>query len=257
MKLMIGKNIEPLGSKEFKKSVVDKIRSFGTIFPLVFDDVSTISDKKSQDIVKNYWEREWKSDIPAPQLIFSTNSSVRKDWLKTRSKFVTLPMYLSSSNEKKAELSDIIGHENGIFPKFSRMYLKELGRSNYLPGEDDLEIGRKVLGELYEYAQRPKPIYFPDKPYEEKFDAGRFEWRQLVYSLAKVEVSESQDGLRKDFAPEKSIEEVIRFEGLLPEYIWKDRKGNTIIIKSKKEFEDWLGKPLKKRSILGKILGRS
>lgn len=118
MKLMTGSSIKPLGSKDFKKSVVDKVRSFGTVFPLVFDDVSTLSDKKSQEIVKNYWEREWKSDVPTPQLVFSTNSPMRKDWLKTRSKFTTLPMYLSSSNEKKAELSSIIVHENRIFDKF-------------------------------------------------------------------------------------------------------------------------------------------
>lgn len=131
-----------------------------------------------------------------------------------------------------------------------------MGKENYLPGEDDLEIGRLVLNELYNYAGRPKPPYFPDKPYEEKFDAGRFEWRQLVYSLHKVEISESHEGLRIDFAPEMSTEEVVRFEGLLPEFIWKDRKGNTILIKSKKEYDDWLSRPFKRKSVLQRFFGK-
>ena len=51
-------------------------------------------------------------------------------------------------------------------------------------------------------------------------------------------------------------DEVMSYEGLLPEQIRKERKGKTIIIHSAAEFDRWIGDadlPREKKSFLRRI----
>ncbi|MHB1811685.1 MAG: phospholipase D family protein [Thermoplasmataceae archaeon] len=256
MKLLTGKNLEPLGIKDFKTGVINTIKNTGTVFPLIFDDIKSISDSKFEELVKTYWEKEWSKNNPVPQLIFSTNRPIRKDWAKTRTKFITLPVYFRPSSEKKAELNMILGEENDVFPWFSNLFLSKLGNGNMIPGDDDLQIAREVFLDLYNYAGKDIPTYFPTIPFEEKFDAGRYEWRRLLTYLGKAEKVTSESGIRINFKDEMENDEVMSYEGLLPEQIRKERKGKTIIIHSAAEFDRWIGDtdlPREKKSFLRRI----
>ncbi len=240
LKLIAGAAVTPLPAKEFKETTLERARSVGTTFPLVFDDMTSVTDRKFEMIVKSYWEKHWNESEPVPTLIFSTNVPILKDWARTRVDKVIFPVYFQPDPGKKQELHQLLLEENHLFEWFSFLYLRELQKD--LPvASDDLAVARKVMGTLYDYAGRQTPSFFSLQPFETLFGSGRLEWHDLLYGMKKAQGVEEGSRLRIDFTKDMQTGEVSYYESLLPMNLNKDRKGNTILIYSPEIFRGWLG----------------
>ncbi len=240
LKLIAGAAVTPLPAKEFKETTLERARSVGTTFPLVFDDMTSVTDRKFEMIIKTYWEKHWNESEPVPTLIFSTNVPILKDWARTRVDKVIFPVYFQPDPEKKQELHQLLLEENHLFEWFSYLYLRELQMDQPV-ASDDLALARKVMRSLYDYAGRQVPSSFSPQPFEMLFGSGRLEWHDLLYGMKKAQLVEEGSRLRIDFTKDMQTGEVSYYESLLPMNLNKDRKGNTILIYSPEAFRAWLG----------------
>lgn len=240
LKLIAGTAVTPLPAKEFKETTLERARSVGTTFPLVFDDMTSVTDRKFETIIKSYWEKHWTESEPVPTLIFSTNVPTLKDWGRTRIDKVVFPVYFQPAPEKKEELHRLLLEENHLFEWFSYLYLRELQKD--LPvAADDLAVARRVIRNLYEYAGRQLPPFLPEQPFETLFGSGRLEWRDLLFGIKKAQMTEEGSRLRIDFTKDMQTGEVSQYESLLPMNLNKDRKGSTLLVYSPEVFRKWLG----------------
>jgi len=111
------------------------------------------------------------------------------------------------------------------------------------------------MRQLYEYAMRPIPAFYPNEPIEKTYDPGRKDWQDLLYGIRKATVE--HDGKRKliTFAKDMQSWEVRDYQSYLPQTIKHLRKGNTVIIENPKEFDKWLGQP-PNRGLLSRLFKR-
>lgn len=240
LKLLAGEPVSPLPGKEFKETTLERARNLGTVFPLVFDDIASVTNKPFENIVKSYWEKRWTYESPVPQLIFSSNSPTLRDWGRTRVKKIVFPVYFKPTPVKKEELHQLLLEENRIFEWFAHLYLQKL-RVRPPASADDLALARDAVRELYSYAGRPVPAAFPEKPVEQVFDTARLEWQDLLNGIRKASLVPEGARTRLDFTTDMQKDEVIYYEHLLPMEINRERKGNTILVYSPEAFLAWLG----------------
>ena len=239
LKLLAGEPVSPLPGKEFKPKTLDRARAMGTVFPLVFDDVISVTDSKFGEIIRSYWEKRWVETNPVPQLIFSTNTPTLRDWARTRVKKVVFPVYFLPDSAKKQALHQLLLEDNPIFEWFAYRYLEKLTKDPE-PSGDDLALAREVMRELYAFAARPVPTYFLEQPVDQKFSTGRLEWHDLLYGVSKAGIVREGSRIRIEFKPDMQRDEVSYYESNLPLGLNKDRKGNTILINAPDEFLSWL-----------------
>ncbi len=240
LKLLAGASLTPLPGKEFKETTLERARSVGTTFPLAFDDMASVTDRKFEMIVKSYWEKQWDESEPVPTLVFSTNVPTLRDWARTRVEKVVFPVYFQPDPKKKEELHQLLLEENPLFEWFSHLYLTELQKDQPV-ASDDLAMARQVMRRLYEYAGRQIPSFFPQQPFETLFGSGRLDWHDLLYGIKKAQIVEEGSRLRIDFTKDMQAGEVSYYESLLPLNLNKDKKGNTLLIYSPEAFRSWLG----------------
>lgn len=239
LKLLAGAAVTPLPGKEFKEATLERARSVGTTFPLVFDDMASVTDRKFEMIVKSYWEKRWSEFEPVPTLIFSTNVPTIRDWARTRVTRAIFPVYYQPDPEKKQALHQLLLEENPLFEWFSSLYLQDL-RADLPMASDDLDLARKVMRRIYEHAGRPLPSFFSPQPFETLFGSGRLEWNDLLTGIKKAQVIDEGSRLRIEFTKDMQAGDVAYYESLLPLNLDKDRKGNTLLIKSPDAFRLWL-----------------
>ncbi len=242
LKLLAGEAVAPLPGREFKESTLERVRAHGTVFPLVFDDIPSVTDRKFEEVVKTYWEKRWQEEAPVPALVFSTNLPTLRDWARTRVKRVVFPVYFHARPERKEALHQLLLEENPIFPWFAHRYLERLAGRPALSA-DDLALARSVMLELYAYAGRAPPAWFPREPFEARFDVGRLDWHDLVHSLRKAAVHSEGSRVRVEFTPDLQPSEVAHYESLLPLDLNKDRRGHTLLIYAPERFLRWLDAP--------------
>ncbi len=254
LQLISGKSINPISAqeKDFNfKDAVDAINNAyenGTEFPIFIDDVGRFG-QGVESVAKSQWESR-KPDQLRPQLILTSNKQTIPDWLEKRCKRIIFDIKFDKNNTAVKEyLNRVMKADNQIFLWFSWlfiMYLKKEGMN--LIGNDDLSIARLAMHELYNYAGKQPPEYFPDRPLEEIYDYGRKEWQEL-YKWGKVteETKEGQLSLRF-LDTTMSGYEINEYKGKLPPTIKADRKGNTLIIRNPPaDFYRWVGKEKKSR----------
>ena len=136
-------------------------------------------------------------------------------------------------------LSRLITRENHIIKWFSYLYLNHL--MNYEPHtEDQLELARIVIKEIYSHAERNLPEFFPQEPIEELYDMGRQTWLDLLYGLKKAEARRDKSRVLIDFSDDMTIREVKEYQGFLPQSVKSKTQGKTLIIESPGEFWTWL-----------------
>ena len=241
LKLLAGEPVSPLPGKEFKETTLERARNLGTVFPFVFDDIESVTNRPFENIVKSYWEKRWAPLNPVPQLIFSSNSPTLRDWGRTRVKRILFPVYFKPTPAKKEELHRLLLEENRIFEWFAYVYLRKL-KEKPAVAADDLSLARETMRELYSYAGRPLPPDFPEKPVDQIFDTARLEWQDLLEGIRKATLIPEGARARVDFTSDMQKDEVTYYEHLLPLDINRERKGNTILVYSPDAFLVWLGR---------------
>ena len=243
-KLLTGYVMRPLKSTDFTQGRIDMASTLGTAFPLMFDDVNPGSRHVVfESIVKSHWESEWTADYVRPQIMISSNTPKLKEWAKSRVKRIDFDVQFTPNRDAKERLQKIFDAENQLFKWFSHLYLGYLGRDELL-SEDQLQVSRLIMRELYDYAQRDLPGFFPERPIEESYDSGRRTWQELV-SLSIVEFTRQKGSTLIHFKRDVPIHEINDYRGCLPQSVKHHQRGSTLIMETPDEFEAWIqdGKP--------------
>ncbi len=255
LRLLTGRIMEALSRQDFTKTRIANTLLTETAFPLTFDDVDPSRTSGIEDLFKSYWERWWKDQYVSPQIVISSNTPRLKEWAKSRVKRIDFDVHFVPTEVSKERLAKLFAQDNQIFKWFSYLYLEQLN-AGALPSDDELQTARLVMRELYEYAGRSLPTFFPNEPIEKLHDPGRKDWQDLLYGLRKAIVED--DGKRKliTFAKDMQHWEINDYQSYLPQTVKHNRRGNTIIVENPKEFEKWLGEPPQSRHFFSRLFGR-
>lgn len=237
LKLITGQASDPWPGADFTTKKLPLALS--TVFPLLFDDVTSSQRVALEKVFKSYWEVWWTSEFPCPQVILTSNVYNLPEWAKSRTNQVHFDVYFPPSADTRRMLAELFSRENYIFNWFSYLYLQNL--TNYEPQSDDeLEIAREVMKQLYSYAGRDIPRFFSEVPIEQIYDMGREKWLDLLNGLRKAGTRPDKGRILIDFSEDMTIREVKEYQGLLPQSIKSHPQGKTLIIESPDQFNIWL-----------------
>jgi len=255
LKLMTGQVMEALSRQDFTKTRIASAALTGTAFPLIFDDIDPSAARGIEDVFKSYWERWWRDEYVSPQLVITSNTPRLKEWAKSRVKRIDFDIHFISTEVSRERLNKLFKQDTLVFKWFSYLYLDAL-TTGEPASDDELFLARRVMRQLYEYAMRPIPAFYPNEPIEKTYDPGRKDWQDLLYGIRKATVED--DGKRKliTFAKDMQSWEVRDYQSYLPQTIKHLRKGNTVIIENPKEFDKWLGQP-PNRGLISRLFKRT
>ncbi|WP_254810743.1 tyrosyl-DNA phosphodiesterase [Natronosalvus amylolyticus] len=236
LSLISGNRVEaPVDADEIGKRKVRNLRSAHTSFPVVVDDI-TKQKVNSLDTLRNYWSG-WTGETAYPMFAFISNDKRPGEWFRNRAKILRFDVNFMTSHQGEAEVNRLIDTKNPIFQWFGYEYLNRdlvLGTDS-----DALREVRATMQDLYEYADRPLPDYFPTEPAEQAYDTGRERWRNLI-DREDVEIAKDSDTLQVTF-PESMNFELHEYKRDPPMTVRIEKRGLDLIIKTPNEFFDWLG----------------
>jgi len=265
LKLLTMENIKLIKNEFFKKEKINEIREWGTIFPLVFDDVNPGTRHSAfENIVKGNWEQDWRPDNVQSQVVISSNYNMTKSWAVPRIKKVLLDIHFRQkrgdrdTDEGKEKAHELIAHENPIFKSFSILYFKELDsfRTNDRTlSSDELCLARNVMQQLYRHAGRSLPEWFPWKPVEDLYDPNRGKLQELL-DYHKLKIREDNGVACLDFADDVDKREIRNAINFIPTRFDKKEIGNTALIDPEEEFWEWLGRRPSNSGILSRLFKR-
>ena len=235
LKLITGHNIEPLAGRDFGRSRILNSRH-STAFPLVFDDL--IRPGGFEDIIKNYWERDWSGQTVFPQLVMTSNSPKLDEWAKSRIKLLLFDVHFDPNNTaNREELNRMLSGKNDIFTWFSFQYLRRVQASELI-SDDFLKAARDSMADLYDIAGRGRPDYFLNVPIETVYDFGRTKWIQAI-ALGKIGLRERDGEVIADFNTMEP-KEFRMYDAYLPSSIASKTVGTTIVVQNPDRFRAWL-----------------
>lgn len=238
LSLMSGGRVQqPVDADEIGKRKVRGMRSANTAFPIVVDDI-TKDTVNRLDTFRNYWGN-WTPEASYPLFAFISNDKRPDEWFRNRSKILHFDVNFDTSYKGEAEVNRLIEQDNPIFMWFVYEFLD---REPRLTDDDDaLRTAREVLLDMYEYADRRVPDWFPRRPAEEQHDAGRDRWFDLL-QREDVITENRGDTLRVSF-PEAMSTDTYTYARDPPTVARVERRGRDILIKAPTEFVEWLGEP--------------
>ena len=254
LRLITGRIMEALSRQDFTKTRIANTLLTETAFPLAFDDVDPSRTSGIEDMFKSYWERWWKDQFVSPQIVISSNTPRLKEWAKSRVKRIDFDVHFVPTEIGKEKLAKLFAQDNQIFKWFSYLYMDRLNTAG-LPSDDELQLARLVMQDLYKYAGRALPVFFPNEPIEKLHDPGRKDWQDLLYGLRKATVE--NEGKRKLITFSKDMQhwELNDYQSYLPQTVKHQRRGNTIIVENPREFDKWLGRP-QHSSLLSRLFNK-
>lgn len=124
----------------------------------------------------------------------SSNNPNLKEWAKSRVNRIDFDVYFAPTASIKAQLSSILEELNQLFRWFSTLYLQAL-RSPAGTHDDELHIARQVVRELYAFAERPLPPFYPSIRLEKLYDPGRLRWLGLLFRSRQALLRKDRDRL--------------------------------------------------------------
>lgn len=248
LRMITGKNTRSISANEVTPSRLSATQNWGTIFPLVVDDISSSKITRLREKLSNYW-RDWDKNR-FPTVIFTTNQSKPQDWLKERTLRVDFDIKFPEKNPRGvAAVNKILNQNNLVFCWFSYLYLR-LAEDKKMEG-DILAPVRDVFRELYERGDRVLPKYFPEKPVEKIYGVGRVNWLNLYREGMVQEMREDSKVSIKFKLEDREIYKYLRD---LPSNVRAEKLGKKILIKNADSYYKWL--QLEKKSVFGKFLAK-
>lgn len=228
---------EPLDADELNRRTVRNVRRAHSCFPLVVDDIDK-GKINSLEPLKNFWSG-WDPTCSYPAMVFVSNDRKPDEWFRNRAKILHFDVMFRSSKKGEAEVNRLIKEENQLFRWFSYFMKERFDAGDVELTEDVLEPARSVLRELYDFADRPIPNYFPASPAENQFDIGRKRWHSLRENRI-YEVDWDEDNLRLKFSDRVEHWEVQEYQRHLPSSVRGEQQGKDIVIKNPDVFREWL-----------------
>ncbi len=260
LKLITGRHLEPIAQEYFNKTRIMSAKMFGTVFPLMFDDVNIGSGSTIETVLKNYWEVWWNPGHAVPQIIMTTNRFNPPEWANTRIKRINFDVKFDQKNIQASEtLNRILNTDCDFFKLFAHSYLEKLDQPiDNIKADllvDELSLSRKVFAEFYQFADRAVPDYFPKLPVDKLYDIDRMEWQELF----ETKVLTQEEQANKIFVhADKTVNtfEVERFMRLLPQGVKAKRKAHTIIIEGRDKYLEWVDNAGRGKGFWKNLVGR-
>ncbi|WP_340102180.1 phospholipase D family protein [Salinibaculum salinum] len=218
------------------------IREPVTAFPVAFDDLERqLFDRLGR--LRNYWD-SWDGKL-FPAVIITSNENKPKKWFLQRSKMLHFKLMFSGQSQARMQMREIVEEKNPIYKWFTHLYLqREFQMSDLVDdetGRDDiLAIVRKTVKDLYEFADRSLPPYFPERPAEWEHDVGRQRWLEAI-ERNYVRIKRRNDRFVATFDSDITPYEINNsYLHNLPKHIRARRAHNDVWITSDEAFEQWL-----------------
>ena len=229
---------------EFSFTKVKDLLTWSSLFPVIYDDISdTKWGKQYMDqIIRSYWDNWWQGDKNHSQLIVTSNRRVPQGHLKGRMKEVVMDARFEDSTDNIRHVRSIMNQDNPIFLYFSKRYLEymESGIDELFDHTDSMNVGRRVMEDLYKMADINPPEFFPSCPIEKVVDGNGLQWLDMINNGDAQWSITSQKELHITFTTDPEGYEVTRLMDLIPEGLGPSKIGKKIMIPVPSEFAQWL-----------------
>ena len=255
------KPMEPLDGKNWKKAkwenLFDHVMTQGSPYPVVIDDIKsscfTQQAGSLEGRIKAYFENDWSSDRTYPMMIFNTNHDNMADWAERRVRKLDFSLRFKGEESEQSEVERILKTQNFVFPVFAKIYSRKLSEG-FEYSSDELKLAREVFQEVYHYAERELPNFFPSKEPEKVYDMnaiycneiqsyGSFEEESIKTPRGKVLKLKFESNT---YGKNKTLE---TYQSRLPPEVSTQIESTTLIIKNPDEYRKFMraGMPEKKR----------
>lgn len=222
---------DAVGKRELRS-----MRSYGSSFPAVIDDITSSQLSNLNETLRNFWS-EWDGSRTYPAFIFISNDNKPASWFRNRAKILHFDVLFTEGRAGASEANAVIEEENPLFAWFANEYLQR-EPDEALP-DDVLHETREVFRDLYARADRSLPEYFPEAKAERVYDVGKKRW-QRAYETDCFELNEEEEDLVATFTEDMKYQ-VHSYYRDLPSDIRASRRGRSIVIRNPERFEEWLG----------------
>jgi len=173
----------------------------------------------------------------------TTNRFNPPEWANTRIKRINFDVKFDQQNIRASEtLNRLLMQETDFFKWFAKGYLERLDQPAEAIKEDllvdELSLARRIVSDLYAFAGRKLPDYFPDQPVERVYDIDKMEWLELFEAGA---LRQEEMANKIVVQAEKTVHayEVDKYMRLLPQGVKAKRKGHAIVIEGKDKYLEW------------------
>ncbi|MFC7095729.1 phospholipase D family protein [Halobaculum marinum] len=227
----------PVEGQQFTKDAIDRCRASNTVFPFLVDDVD--KDRVERDIVKTYWTGAWDGSVAFPTFIFTSNDGNPKSEYRTRMKMLEFDVVFNVEGHEREETARLIKKRNLLFSWFAHLLFQKEIR---LPDQEDkLAVAREVFCDLYDYAGRDRPDYFPaEAPAERIHDHGRRKWVR-AYRTGLFNIREENGILLADFSENLDGYAVHKYDKVVPSTIRTEIQRTRIQFEQPERFYEWTG----------------
>jgi hypothetical protein len=241
LKMISGRDLEPLPSKQFTEKRVRSCARNGSIMPLIFDDLKRIRIREWDKWGKTLWDRGYVFDKPHAQLIVTANDPIDSAGpLGRRVREIRMEATFENNGENTEIVETCLKECSQIFPYFSEVVLRmhESGSAPY-EHNDPLKIGRLAIEELYKIANLEAPEWWCPLPFEECVDINAYHWYDILHKeLFKIE--RRLDSFR--IPVNEGTHEINERLKSFPAHLQAKKAGKSIHIENADGFIAWISK---------------
>ena len=231
--------VNPLDGDIFSDSKVVGLRSWQSVFPMMWDDLT--NDKwsaQAEKVIKTHWDKRWSKDEYCPQLILTSNRQCPRGPLQTRVKEIHLSATYPRTSESRVELAKHLKSKNRLFEFFSKAYFEQ---AKILPySDDESNIGRSAIKQLYTIANRKKPKWMPlDRPLEDEYNPTSVRLLKAIIDKSCT-VSKNADEIILEFDEKFQHWELKPYVDGIPNEFESRKQGNRYFIRRPDKFKPWI-----------------
>jgi len=249
--LLTGKHINPVSAKQWTKkqweNLFNHMQLAGSPYPVIIDDIkdTCFRGKRAtlEGPVKSHWEENWKRNMKFPVMILNTNHEEIEEWAKSRIRRLELNVKHKGKAEDMKLLNDLMMRENRVFAAFAKGMTSQLAMGiDY--SEDELELSRSILQNLYQQVGREIPPFFPLQAPEEVYDMDAIScYDKRKFGLIKEK--KVKGGIRIEFGSYPALNS---FKSRLPPEVNCIEQDKKLVITNPKAYRNFIikGKPERK-----------
>ena len=238
--LLTGQEIvSPLDGDIFSDSKVVGLRSWQSVFPMMWDDLT--NDKwsaQAEKVIKTHWDKRWSKEEYCPQLILTSNRQCPRGPLQTRVKEIHLSATYPRTSKSRVELAGHLKAKNRLFEFFSKAYFEQARKLEY--SDDESNIGRTAIKQLYRIAKRKTPKWMPlDRPLEEEYNPTSVRLLKAIVDKSCT-VSKNADEIILEFDANFMHWELKPYVDGIPNEFESRKQGNRYFIRRPDKFKPWI-----------------
>jgi hypothetical protein len=238
--LLTGKEvIQPLDGDMFSDTRVTGLRTWQSVFPMMWDDLT--NDKWTRDaekVIKTYWDKRWVESEYCPQLILTSNRQCPRGPLQTRVKEIHLSTTYPRTTESRVALAGHLRSKNRLFEYFSKAYFELFEKLKY--NDDEAYVARASIQKLYKLAGRKIPEWMPlSKPLEDIYKPTAVNLLKAITD-GSCSIKSTTDEVILEFDENFQWFELKTYLDGIPNEFEMVRKGLKAYIRRPDRFKPWL-----------------